>query len=219
MSRGLGKVERQILDILTRASGVSVEIGVLTTAIAGIIDIERYATLMRTPISNLTDDEDSYLDQRVGEGRKTRQVRKSVRALERAGLIRSRSFDSTHKSWGGAVRTKAISLAPTKRNVQDERASYDSEVSSPDLPDVSRAHPGFDAHTYLTKSELLTRGWTDPMVWTFLRNKPDIRLGGYEEAENMLYARERVVAVEASQAFQKRQRQLEQRRARRRKRT
>jgi hypothetical protein len=87
----------------------------------------------------------------------------------------------------------------------------------PNLPNVSRAHPGFDAHTYLTKSELLTRGWTDEMVMDFLHNKPDVRLGGDERPDNLLYARDRVVSVEASPAFQKRQRQLEQSRARRRK--
>jgi hypothetical protein len=131
MSRGLGKVERQILDILTRASGVAVEMGVLTAAIAGVIDIEKYATLMRTKLIDLTDDDDRYLDQRVGEGRKARQVRKSVRALERSGWVRSRSLGATHKAWGGAVRTKSVSLAPGKRHAQDERTSYTSDGSSP----------------------------------------------------------------------------------------
>ena len=218
MSRGLGNVERHIIDMLARAQ-TGVSIATLSAILDGYIDPERWGSICKTVINNWSDEDREIFQQEFHpQPSRARSLRRAVHRLERQGLAKVRTLHGSHeKHWGGCSRELYVELTKPKKSIQDESTSYASEVSSPDLPDVSRAHPGFDAHTYLTKSELLTRGWTDNMVMDFLHNKPDVLLGGYEQSENMLYARERVVAVETSPAFQKRQRHLEQSRARRRK--
>lgn len=181
MSRGLGKVERQILEVLTQA-GTGVEIRMLAGALDGLGD---------------------------------RHIRRAVQRLERQGRIEATFLRGHHEHhWGGMSRVKVVRLASPKGDVQDERPLYTSDDIPHDLPDVYRAHQGFDAHEYLTESELLVRGWTIYMVVDFLRNLPDLTLGF--GAENRLYTRQRVLAAEARPEFQKRQRQREQRHARRR---
>jgi hypothetical protein len=178
MSRGLGKVERQILDALTR-TGTGVEIRTLT----GVLD-----------------------------GLNERGIRQAVQCLERQGWLEAKFLRGRHEQrWGGTSRVKVVWLAPHKRDVQDERTPY--------VPAVYQDRQEFNAHAYLTCAELLTQGWTEPMMLDFL-GQPDLTMGRtYSKRQtNELYARPRVLAAKAQPEFQKRRQQLEQRRARRRKR-
>ena len=149
MSRGLGKVERQILDVLSRLES-SVEIRALTSILDGQMDCERLRQIYQKGIGDFTRADWDYIGIRASDEWwvKERRVRRAVYRLKRAGRLTLTSLHGSHeKRWGGLSRVISIHLTTGKRDAQDESTTYISDRSSPDLPDVSRAHPGFDAHT------------------------------------------------------------------------
>ena len=126
MSRGLGKVQHQILDVLSQSQGCLVEIAQLLALVEGLIEPERYAHYMKQPFGCISREDELHVAQRAHDplGRKARYVCRAVQRLKHRGWLETRSLMSEHEQrHGGASHVKAVRLAPGKRYVQDERTS------------------------------------------------------------------------------------------------
>jgi hypothetical protein len=145
-------------------------------------------------------------------GLEARSVRRAVQRLERQGVLGAGFRRGRHaQQWGGAARVKVVWLVAPKEDTQDEETVY--------APDVYRHQAGFEAHPYLSHSELLTRGWSQWMIYLFLKGKADLtlRLGtSAERYTGTLYLRQRVLSIEAQPEFQRRWQRLQKSRERRR---